>query len=250
MPILYGTFLLVLGLIIGSFLNVVIFRLPKHESIVYGPSHCMNCNEKIKPYDLIPVLSYLILGGKCRHCGTKISIRYPMIELLNGLLYLGIFAFFGLTLDSVLMMVFSSTLLVIAMIDFDTMDVYDGTLIVILLLAIIRLITNISSFPSAILGGLVVSIPLYIIAILTQGIGGGDVKLMGVAGFFLGIKVTLVGTFLGILMGGLWGVILMLFFKKEGKAMIPFGPFLCFGLYTALLYGVQIADWYLGLIFG
>lgn len=250
MPILYGAFLLILGLIFGSFLNVVIYRLPKHESIVYGPSHCMNCNEKIKPYDLIPALSYLILGGKCRHCGTKISIRYPMIELLNGLLYLGIFTFYGLTLDSLLMMAFSSTLLVIAMIDFDTMDVYDGTLVVILLLAIIRLITNISSFPSAILGGLVVSIPLYIIAILTQGIGGGDVKLMGVAGFFLGIKVTLVGTFLGILMGGLWGVILMLFYKKAGKAMIPFGPFLCVGMYIALLYGIQIADWYLGLIFG
>lgn len=250
MPILYGTLLLIFGLIIGSFLNVVIYRLPKHESIVYGPSHCMNCNEKIKPYDLIPVLSYLILGGKCRNCGAKISGRYPMIELLNGFLYLGIFAFFGLTLDSLLLMAFSSTLLVIAMIDFDTMDVYDGTLIVILLLAIFRLITNISSFPSAILGGLVVSIPLYIIAILTQGIGGGDVKLMGVAGFFLGINVTLVGTFLGILMGGLWGVILMLLFKKEGKAMIPFGPFLCVGMYIALLYGVQIADWYLGLIFG
>jgi len=250
MTILYGTLLFIFGLIIGSFLNVVIYRLPKHESIVYGPSHCMNCNEKIRPYDLIPVLSYLVLGGKCRHCGTKISIRYPMIELLNGFLYLGIFAFYGLTLDGLLMMAFSSTLLVIAMIDFDTMDIYDGALIVILLLAIIRLITNISSFPSAILGGLVVSIPLYIIAILTQGIGGGDVKLMGVAGFFLGIKVTLVGTFLGILMGGLWGVILMLFFKKAGKAMIPFGPFLCSGMYIALLYGLPIADWYLGLIFG
>jgi len=180
MTILYGTLLFIFGLIIGSFLNVVIHRLPKPESIFHGPSHCMNCNEKIRPYDLIPVLSYLVLGGKCRHCGTKISIRYPMIELLNGFLYLGIFAFYGLTLDGLLMMAFSSTLLVIAMIDFDTMDIYDGALIVILLLAIIRLITNISSFPSAILGGLVVSIPLYIIAILTQGIGGGDVKLMGV----------------------------------------------------------------------
>ncbi|OGS53281.1 MAG: hypothetical protein A2Y20_06510 [Firmicutes bacterium GWF2_51_9] len=250
MPILYGSLLLVFGFIIGSFLNVVIYRLPKHESIVYGPSHCMNCNEKIKPYDLIPVLSYIILGGKCRSCSMKISIRYPLIELLNGLLYLGIFILNELTLDSILMMAFSSTLLVIAMIDFDTMDVYDGTLIVILLLGVVRLISDFSNFPSAILGGLVVSIPLYIIAILTQGIGGGDVKLMGVAGFFLGVKMTLVGTFLGILMGGLWGVILMVFFKKAGKAMIPFGPFLCIGMYIALLYGTQLADWYLGLIFG
>lgn len=248
MPIIYAILLFVFGSIIGSFLNVVIFRLPKHESIVFGPSHCMECNEKIKSYDLIPIFSYLILGGKCRHCHTKISIRYPIIELINGLLYVWIFLTNGMNLDSFLLMGFASTLLVITMIDYDTMDIYDSTLIFVLILGIIRLTLNFDSFPDAALGGLIISIPLYIIAVLTQGIGGGDVKLMAVAGFFLGVKATIVGTFIGILTGGIWGVVLLLIFKKEGKAMIPFGPFLCAGMLIAALYGMHIADWYLSLI--
>lgn len=248
MPAVYASILFILGSIIGSFLNVVIFRLPKHESIVFGPSHCMECNEKIKPFDLVPILSYLLLGGKCRHCHTKISIRYPLIELINGLIYVWIFLVNGMNLDSFLLMAFASTLLVITMIDYDTMDIYDGTLIVILILGILRLATNFDSFPSAIIGGLIVSIPLYLIAVLTQGIGGGDVKLMAVAGFFLGIKATLVGTFIGILTGGIWGIVLLSVFKKEGKAMIPFGPFLCFGMLIASLYGNQIANWYLSFL--
>jgi len=248
MPVIYAILLFIFGIIIGSFLNVVIYRLPKHESIVFGPSHCMNCNEKIKSYDLIPILSYLILGGKCRHCHTKISIRYPLIEFFNGLLYVWIFSVCGITLDSVLLMAFTSSLLVIAMIDFDTMDIYDGMLVIILILGVLRLALNFDSFPNAALGGLIVSIPLYIIAMLTQGIGGGDVKLMAVAGFFLGVKATVVGTFIGILTGGFWGIILLTLFKKEGKAMIPFGPFLCLGMFLASLYGTQIANWYLGLM--
>jgi len=248
MSMLYGTLIVIFGTIIGSFLNVVIYRLPKHESIVYGPSHCMQCGEKIRPYDLIPVLSYLILGGKCRHCHTKISIRYPMIELLNGLLYLWIFQVFGITADSVLLMAFTSALIVITMIDYDTMDIYDGPLILILLLGIIRLALDFSTFPSAMLGGLIVSVPLYIIAVLTKGFGGGDIKLMTVAGFFLGAKITVVAMLFGIVTGGIWGIILLLFFKKDGKAMIPFGPFLCAGLFIASLYGIQFANWYIGLI--
>lgn len=248
MPVIYAILLFIFGIIIGSFLNVVIYRLPKHESIVFGPSHCMNCNEKIKSYDLIPILSYLILGGKCRHCHTKISMRYPLIEFFNGLLYVWIFSVYGITLDSVLLMAFTSSLLVIAMIDFDTMDIYDGVLVTILILGVLRLALNFDSFPNAALGGLIVSIPLYIIAMLTQGIGGGDVKLMAVAGFFLGVKATVVGTFIGILTGGFWGIILLTLFKKEGKAMIPFGPFLCLGMFLASLYGTQIANWYLGLM--
>jgi len=248
MPAVYASLLFIFGSIIGSFLNVVIFRLPKHESIVFGPSHCMECNEKIKPFDLVPILSYLLLGGKCHHCHTKISIRYPLIELINGLIYVWIFLVNGMNLDSFLLMAFASTLLVITMIDYDTMDIYDGTLIVILIFGILRLATNFDSFPSAITGGLIVSIPLYLIAVLTQGIGGGDVKLMAVAGFFLGIKATLVGTFIGILTGGIWGIVLLSIFKKEGKAMIPFGPFLCFGMLIASLYGNQIANWYLSFL--
>lgn len=249
MPVVYAVLLFIFGSIIGSFLNVVIYRLPKHESIVFGPSHCMQCNEKIKSYDLIPIVSYLILGGKCRHCHTKISVRYPIIEMVNGLLYVWIYSVHGLTLDSILLMAFASTLLVITMIDYDTMDIYDGTLIFILVLGVLRLALNLDLFPGAAIGGLIVSVPLYIIAVLTQGIGGGDVKLMAVAGFFLGVKATIVGTFLGILTGGVWGIVLLAIFKKEGKAMIPFGPFLCLGMFLAILYGVQIADWYLKLMF-
>ena len=248
MSMLYGTLILIFGTIIGSFLNVVIFRLPKQESIVYGSSHCMQCGEKIKSYDLIPVLSYVILGGKCRHCHTKISRRYPIIELLNGLLYVWIFLVYGITANSALLMVFSSALIVISMIDYDTMDIYDGPLIVILLLGIIHLVLNFNSFPSAFLGGLVISIPLFIIAVLTKGIGGGDIKLMTVAGFFLGVQMIVVAALIGIFLGGIWGVILLVFFKKDGKAMIPFGPFLCIGLFIASLYGIQLANWYIGLI--
>ncbi|MEG2295657.1 MAG: prepilin peptidase, partial [Oscillospiraceae bacterium] len=119
-----GTIMIViLGLLIGSFLNVCIYRIPIKKSIAYGRSYCTNCKNIIKPYDLVPVLSYLILGGKCRFCKEKISMRYPTIEILTGLLYGAVFLRFGYTTQTVIMCTLASILIVASMIDFDIMEI-------------------------------------------------------------------------------------------------------------------------------
>ena len=243
----FGILSFFFGCLIGSFLNVCIYRLPKHESIVHGSSHCPSCLSKIKPYDLIPVLSYIFLGARCRSCGTKISMRYPFIELLTGISFLGVFSVFGFTAKSLVCFAFTAILIIIAMIDFDTMEIFDRFHFLILLLAILYIAQDVNHILDHMIGGLVISIPLFIVAYLTQGVGGGDVKLMGVGGFFLGVIPVFVGTMIGIFIGGIYGVYLLLAEKKNGKSMIPFGPFLCIGMYIGLLFGNPIFNWYLHL---
>lgn len=235
------------GCIIGSFLNVCIYRIPHHESIVVGSSHCPTCSAPIKPCDLVPILSFLVLKGKCRNCKSKISFRYPIIEFLTGLLFLGVFLIYGYTFTTLIGFVFSAVLIVIAMIDLDTMEIPDIFHFIILGLAIITILIFKGNLLDHLIGGLIISLPFFLIAYLTQGLGGGDIKLVAVSGLLLGIQPVVVGSLIGIILGGIFASFLLITKKKGAKAMMPFGPFLCIGLYISFLFGPSIFQWYFSL---
>jgi leader peptidase (prepilin peptidase)/N-methyltransferase len=241
---------------VGSFLNVCIWRLPREESIVRPSSKCPKCGTSIKPWDNIPVISYILLRGKCRACGEPISIRYPIVEAANGLLYLLVFFKFGLTGETFFYFAFVSALMVIALIDFDHQIIPDEiTLpgVVIGLLAgslllpdpfqrIIPLGWKASLIGAALGFGL-----FYLVALLSKGgMGGGDIKMMAMVGAILGWKGVLFTTFAGSLAGSLIGLYLIIFRGRGRKSKIPFGPFLAFGALIGLVFGQEILRWYLG----
>ena len=267
---------LVFGLLVGSFLNVCIVRLPRGRSIVSPPSHCPRCKKSIKFYDNIPVISFLLLRGKCRSCGEPISWRYPLVELMNGLMYLWIVHEFLMTGEAVLLMVFCSSLIVITFIDFDFQIIPDvitfpGMLIGILIgpfflsalggpppFYIGSLVPDagprLIGFLNAVIGLLCGGLPLFSIGWLweklrhEEGMGGGDVKLMGMIGSFLGWKGAFLTIFLGAIGGSIIGLALMsLKLHKRGQ-VIPFGPFLALGAVTTAFYGPDIIVWYLNLM--
>ena len=176
------------GIVVGSFLNVCIYRIPKKENIAIVRSHCMTCNYQLKWYDNIPLFSWIILRGKCRNCKAPISPQYPIIEASNGLLWLLIAIVNGLNVDSLLFALLASALLVLSVIDFRTYEIPIGINIFILALGLIMSVYHYTDWLSHVIGFFAVSIPLYIIILATKGrgIGGGDMKLMAVAGLLLG----------------------------------------------------------------
>lgn len=237
-----------IGTFIGSFLNVVIYRVPKKETVVFGRSHCMTCNEQIKYRDLCPILSYIFLGGKCRNCKSKISPRYASIEFLTGIIFLITFAVNGLNVHSVVMAVFSAVLIVITMIDFDTMTIPDGLVITTMILAIpLLFIDDGITLKSKIIGFFVISVPMLVLTMIIGGaFGGGDIKLIAACGLILGAKNVAFAMFVAILIGGFVAIYLLSTKKTKKNAQIPFGPYICIGCYISMLYGTEIVSWYLG----
>lgn len=177
------------GIVIGSFLNVLIFRIPKKENIVQS-SHCMNCGRKLGWRDMVPVFSYIILRGRCRQCGARISIQYPLIEALNGVLYVIVFMAGGFTFSSVLYCLMTSALIVIAVIDERTYQIPVSQNLFLGLLGIIMTVYDFRHILSHIIGAVIVSLFLYGLYYFSSGkaIGGGDIKLMAYAGLLLGAK--------------------------------------------------------------
>lgn len=240
------------GGLVGSFLNVCIYRIPNKKSIVYPPSSCMSCNAKIKFYDNVPILSYLILKGKCRSCGVSLSVQYPIVEFLTGFFAFIIFYEYGFTSYTVAGFIFVSALIVITFIDLNLRiipDVITLPLIPIAFVAsfFIPLIEPLDSFIGFLAGGG----GLYLIAFMyekisaRQGLGGGDIKLLAMIGAFLGWKGVLVTVFLSSFIGAIIGVVLMGFYGKDSKFAIPFGPFLSLGATFYMLYGTEFLNWYL-----
>jgi len=243
----YLIVIFIFGAIFGSFFNVVILRLPKNESIVHDSSHCPKCNTNIKPYDLIPILSYLLLGGKCRSCGAKISIRYPIIELLTAISFSGIYLIYGISITTLIGVILVSLLIIITMIDLDTMEIYDRFIILILILSLLNIYFSKLPILDHLIGFFIISTPLFIIAYLTNGIGGGDIKLIAVAGLLLGYKATLVAFFIASILGGIVAMYLLITKQKERKSLIAFGPYLCIGIYFAYLFGYTLFIWYINI---
>ncbi len=249
MSYLIYTIYFVFGITIGSFVNVCIFRLPEGKSIIIPPSHCNTCGKNINNFDLIPIISFLILRGRCRNCGTKLSILYPFIELTNGVLYLISFYYFGFTLTSAVMCLLFSTLTAIFMIDLKHKIIPDSLNIFILCLGVFSLVVSRQDVVSHLSGLLIVSVPIFIIALLTNGFGGGDVKLFAAVGLLLGFKLILLTAFIAIITGGIFGAYLLLIKNKKLKSEMPFGPFIVIGIFISSIWGTQIIDWYFGRLF-
>ena len=244
--ILFAIIIFLYGITIGSFLNVCIYRLPKKENIVTTRSHCMSCGYQLKWYDLIPLFSWLVLGGKCRKCKARISVQYPVIEVLNGVLWLTVFFVCGVSIETALYCVLASALLALSVIDFRTYEIPFGFNLIIAALGLIRVLTDLTNWTEYAIGFFAVSAPLYLIYIVTKGrgIGGGDIKLMAAAGLLLGWKRIVLALVIGCILGSVIHVIRMKVSKAEH--VLAMGPYLSMGIFIAALWGEQLLNWYLG----
>jgi leader peptidase (prepilin peptidase)/N-methyltransferase len=235
------------GIVIGSFLNVCIFRIPNHETVVTERSHCMRCGYQLSWYDMVPVFSWLFLRGRCRKCKEPISPQYPIIEAMNGILYLLVFVVNGFSVQSILYCLLMSALLVLSVIDWRTYEIPIGINIFILCLGILQVITDYKNWMNYLAGFLCISILLELILLISRGraIGGGDVKLMAAAGLLLGWKRIILAFLLGCIIGS---VIHLLRMKLSGAdRVLAMGPYLSAGIAIAALWGTQMLDWYLGM---
>lgn len=245
--ILYLTIFL-FGICIGSFLNVCICRIPNKEDIVSERSHCMHCGNSLKWYDMFPIFSFILLKGKCRNCGQRISIQYPIIEALNGLLYILVFWIHGFQLISVIYCLLTSALLVLSIIDFQTYEIPSGINLFIGSLGIIQLVLAFPNVMEYLLGLISVSGFLLLIYLLSKGrgIGGGDIKLMAAGGLILGFPAIVLAFILGCILGSIIHLIRMRISQQD--RVLAFGPYLSAGMLLTMLFGDQIISWYLGLI--
>ncbi|MBQ9844418.1 MAG: prepilin peptidase [Oscillospiraceae bacterium] len=247
MDILIIVMLFLLGACVGSFCNVLIYRIPKGEEFVRTPSHCMTCGHGLKWYELIPVCSWLIQGGKCRACGVKLSAQYPLVEALNALMWLltGI-AFRGDWLTVALYCVLFSMLLVLSVIDWREFIIPNGINLVIFLLGVVRLLTDLDNWLTYLIGMVSVSLVFLLLHVLTggNGLGMGDVKLVAAAGLLLGWQKILLAVLLGSVAGALIHSVRM---TRGAARRLAFGPYLAAGIWFAALVGGPLIQAYLGL---
>jgi len=242
------------GLIWGSFVNVLIHRLPRDESVVFPPSACPKCKKPIAPYDNIPVLSYLLLWGRCRQCKAPISIRYPLVELMVGAASLIAYLRHGFGVEYGVEFAFVAAMLALVFIDYDhrilpNVITLPGTLIGLLLAPIREPITVTQALAGAALGaGLLYGVAeVYFRVRKIEGLGMGDVKMMAMVGAFVGWKGVLLTIFFGSLLGSLVGVALMATRGKDLKTALPFGTFLGVAAVGTLYAGPPLIDWYFNL---
>lgn len=234
------------GITIGSFLNVCIYRIPNKEDIVKERSHCMRCGHTLAWYDLIPLFSYIGLRGKCRYCKTKLSIQYPTIEALNGVIYVIVVLVTGVSVESLLYCLLGSCLLALSVIDFRTFEIPVGFNIFIAILGIVKVATDYIHWPKYLIGLGAVSVVLLIIFYLSNGraIGGGDVKLMAACGLLLGWQNIIFAFLLGCVLGSVIHVLRMKISHEDH--VLAMGPYLSMGVFVAAMWGDKIINWYLG----
>ncbi len=238
----------VAGLCIGSFLNVVIYRLPRGESIISGRSHCVSCSTEICWYDLIPLLSYLILRGRCRSCRAPVSSRYPLVEFLTGGLFLVLYLHLGFQLLLLKYLFLGALLVAVSVIDIEHYLIPNYLVLAGVIAGILFTVAvGDTSYWSALLGAVTTAGFLLLIALLSGGgMGPGDIKLCLVTGLFLGWPLGLLGLLTGACIGGLLGLVLLAARVKGRRDPIPFGPFIAIGTLIAILWGDQILRKLLG----
>ena len=251
----FGAIAFVFGLCVGSFLNVCIFRIPAGKSIVFPGSTCPQCHTAIRFYDNIPVLSYILLGGKCRNCKASISVRYPLIELLTGFFAVCTFLKFGVTVSALIYFAFIAVLLAITFIDIDHRiipDVISLPGIIVFFLAALFLPDM--NWKQSLLGVAIGGGSLFLVAwgyhLLTkkEGMGGGDIKLLAMIGALVGWKGVFFTIFISSAVGTLIGLGVMLITRQNMKLAVPFGPFLAIGAVTYIFFGPELIYWYFGLM--
>jgi leader peptidase (prepilin peptidase) / N-methyltransferase len=258
LPLEYYIFLLfafLFGAIVGSFLNVCIYRIPNKRSIVSPPSSCPQCGHRIRWYQNIPIVSYLFLGGRCSSCQAQISLRYPGIEALTGGLFCLTLSVFGFSLATLVYWVFISSLIVVTFVDIDHQIIPDvisipGIVLGFIFSFIIPWVTWLDSLVGILVGGGVLLSIAWIYEKLAkrEGMGGGDIKLLAMLGSFMGWKAVLPIIFLASLAGTLIGVPLMFLQRGDTKFAIPFGPFLAISAIVYLFWGAQIVQWYFSMV--
>ncbi len=257
--------LAIFGLLVGSFLNVVIFRTPKEESVAKGRSHCMTCGYQLAWYDLIPLFSWIALKGRCRKCGEKISVQYPIIEASNAILWVVCFmkmqglnafeVFDGFKLETFLYCLMFSALLALSVIDFRTYIIPLGINWFIAVLGVINIIYRVLRYGLKnadilhyAIGAIAVSVPLILVGVIAEKIlkkeamGGGDVRLMAAAGLLIGWKKIVLALFLGCILGSVLHTIRMKVFKVDN--VLAFGPYLSLGIFISSLFGDELIMWY------
>jgi leader peptidase (prepilin peptidase)/N-methyltransferase len=256
-------FIFIFGLIAGSFANVCIYRLPREESIIRPPSHCPSCGKNILWYDNIPILSFIFLKGRCRSCKNPISFRYPLVEFLTAFLFLMTFRFTGISPALFFLWYFFVLLIIAAFTDFAQLIIPDcvsipgmaiGVIAAFVFPGLMKAASHPEGFLRSFAGLLAGGGVIWIIGFLgkalfkKEAMGGGDVKLMGMVGSFLGIKLTFLTIFLGSLFGASVGGILILLRLKTRKDYIPFGPYLALGAVSSFFWGEKILNWYFALL--
>lgn len=244
-----GLIFFIFGLVFGSFYNVCIYRIPRQENIAFPPSHCANCKRELKAYELIPVISYLALGGKCRGCKQKISFIYPLIELITGFIFLGMYINFGISINTFKYIILFSILLIEAVIDIKTKEVYFSVSLVGFLFGIIFSIIEIINGKPIIEGVLSILIPLIIVGIIYllakrfDGFGAGDLEVYLFIALYLTPILMGLTIMFSIIIGGVFAIILLLMGKR--KVLIPFVPFISIGTLISVLWGIDILNMYL-----
>ncbi|HEY3314281.1 MAG TPA: prepilin peptidase [Bacillota bacterium] len=251
-----GVLVFILGLVVGSFLNVLAYRLPRGESVVLPPSHCPACGERLRPWDLVPVISYLTLGGRCRYCRAPISARYPLVELATGALFTLVFVVRGPTPGLAAGLVIVSLMLAVAAVDLEHQRIpnqltFTGVGIG-LVLGLFGLVgqagAGLPGLWASLLGAIVGGGFLLVIGLVSHGgMGGGDVKLGAAIGALLGWLPGLFGILLGFVIGAVIGLALIVTRVRGRRDAIPFGPFLALGTIISFLWGRVIIQAYTGL---
>ncbi len=253
-----------LGIAVGSFLNVCIDRLPAGKSLVYPPSHCDACRHPLSPWDLVPLASYLWLRGRCRYCGASIGWRSPFVELCTGLFFFVFYLRYGLSAEFAFTVFYFCIFWVILFIDLKhglilNKVVYPAAAVAMVVLSVDFFLPELGIFGgrvfwpqpeilSGLVGGAVGFLFLLIPAVISPGgMGWGDVKMAGLIGLVTGFPLVIVAIFTGIVLGGLVAIVLVLLKIRGRKETIPFGPFLSLGAIAALLWGPEILNWYLSL---
>ena len=240
------------GLCVGSFLNVCIHRIPESKSIVYPGSMCPRCGERIRFYDNIPLLSFLLLKGRCRNCRTPISLRYPLVELLSAAMAVCVTLTYGLTLEAAATYAFIAVLIVITFIDIDHRIIPDvislpGIAAFFLAARLLPSVTWLDSLIGILAGGGSLFLVAWLYHLITrkEGMGGGDIKLLAMIGAMIGWKGVLFTIFVSSATGTAVGLIVMLIKRQNMKLAVPFGPFLALGAVAYLFFGPQVIQWYL-----
>jgi leader peptidase (prepilin peptidase)/N-methyltransferase len=239
--------IIIAGLIIGSFLNVVIYRLPRGESVVWPGSRCPDCGQNLKARDLVPVLSYILQMGECRYCGARISPRYPLVELLTAAAFISIYLQWGISWEGLAGITLTVLLIPAAFIDLDHGIIPDRISITAILIGLLSSPVTIG-FTSSLAGGLLFGGTFLLAALLSRGgMGGGDIKLAAAIVAFTGCPGALLAFILSSLLGGIWALGLLLTKNASRKTAVRFGPFLALGGWMAYTWGTQIISFYLSL---
>lgn len=238
----------ILGTIVGSFLNVLIYRLPKKIEVIFSRSFCPECGHKLGFFDLIPIFSYIFLKGKCRYCGAKISILYPFVELLTGIFFIISFIYYGFSIYYLKFIIFSSILTVISIIDLKTMEIEERTLYFGLLIGVVFFLLE-KNYVNTLLGIIIAPVIFFLIIIFSKGgMGGGDFTLSFLFGLYLGFPKIIPWFFLSFLIGFFPAIYMLITKKATRKTPLPFGPFMAISGIITFLFGNQIIRFYFNLM--